>query len=303
MVGDKKAADLEDLIKEHRANKGDDLTLTFAEARLKILQKQPVEAAALFQKAYQKQKEDGRRRQCVYRFLDEMFKAGLPLEGYRAAPDKAAALETLAYRLVADKKEKELAALLEEHGKGQPEDPVSQHFRGELFLLRGDAKQAESCFTAALAKSSPQGKWRPRHALFRLRVKAGKAVSAYQEFEPGTVTFESLANLCLQEKDAKQLQALIEVHRQAKPDDQTLAVWDLDLKWLNQDYQGVVQVLTAAGEEFFNLPRYQWKRQDYLVRSLVKLKQLPGGHPAGRDSGETKVRQPAAPGPGACLGR
>ncbi|HWG44368.1 MAG TPA: tetratricopeptide repeat protein [Gemmataceae bacterium] len=273
LAADKKGAELETLIQTHRRQVGDSPDLIYQESRAKLLLKKPAEAIALLHKAHQRQKEEFRRKSYVNRFLFDMEEAGQVLEGYRAAPDKIAAFETLAPRLIYQKKDKELAALLQEYRKGHENDPFYRFYQGELYLLRGDAKQAEPHFAAALAKKTPQTQWRFRNGLFRARIKAGKAADTYREIEPGTTTFESLAYLCVQDKDATQLQALIAVHRQAHPDDPNLPAWDLEVRWLKQDYDEALKLLAEHHDDVFELSRWRWKANDYQVRCLVKLKQ------------------------------
>jgi predicted Zn-dependent protease len=271
LAADKKGADLEALIRAHRPHAGDE-DMDYYEARARALRKQPAEAAALFQKAYGKLGEDdGRRWQYRSGFLQDMEGVGLMLEGYRAVPDKAHAFSILAGRLLSQKKDKDLAALLEEHGKAHAADVDYQCYAGELRLLRGDPAGAAEAFAAALAKSTPANDWRARYGLARARVKAGKAVETYREMAARPGTFEQLANLCVQEKDAKQLQGLIDARRQAGPEDATLAAWDLEVCWLNQDHEGALKLLTEHREDVFDLPRFRWKAQDYRVRGLVKL--------------------------------
>jgi predicted Zn-dependent protease len=272
MAGDKHAADLEALCKAHQVHAADDADLLYYQALAKLFAKQPGEAAALLQQAYQKQVAEARRSQYVSRFLHEMQGQGLVIEGYRAAPDKSAAFQTLAPQLVYQKKDKELAALLAEHERGREADPLCEFFQGELHLLRGEADKAEPHFAAALARGTPRDQWRFRNGLFRARVKAGKAAATYPEVEPGPATFEALAALCVQEKDARQLQALIDANHKAHPDDANVPAWELEVKWLNQDYDGVLKLLAEHREDVFDLPRFRWKANDYRVRALVKLK-------------------------------
>jgi hypothetical protein len=108
--------------------------------------------------------------------------------------------------------------------------------------------------------------------LFRARVQAGWAADAYREVEPGAETFESLASLCLEAKDAKQLQALIDARRADAADAPDLPVWEVEVRWLNQDYEGALKLLTDHREDLFDLPRHRWKANDYRVRCLVRLK-------------------------------
>ena len=147
-VGDKKWTDLETLVQAHRQLAPDDPDLYFQDSLLKIVAKQPAEAAVLLHKACAKQTVEYVRKRYVHR-PEELADRGLALEGYRAVADKPAVFETLADRFVVQKKDKDLAALLEEHGQGREGDVVCEFYRGELHLLRGEAKQAEPHFAAA----------------------------------------------------------------------------------------------------------------------------------------------------------
>jgi hypothetical protein len=196
------------------------------------------------------------------------------LEAYRAAPDKSAALETLASTLLQKKNDKDLAAILDEHARDHAADPALACFKGELCLLRGDAKQAEIYFAASLAKTtSPILQWRPRNGLNRARVKAGHVADAYRDGRSDKSTFVSLAYLCREEKDARQLQVLIDAHRAVLPEDANLIIWDVEVLWLKRDYEGAVMLLTEKRQDdLFARTEFRWRRDDYLVRSLVKLK-------------------------------
>jgi hypothetical protein len=271
LVMDKNGAGLEALIKLHRPHAGDAADLAWHEVQAKVLLKQPVHAVALFQKLWAKAGDENVRQGRLSRFVLDMADIDQGVPAYRAVADKPRAFQTLAQHLLFRKKEKELAALLEEHGKANAEEAMYRFYRGELELLRGDAKQAEPYFAAALARGLLQDQWRLRNGLFRVRIKLGQAVRAYQEVEPGPATFEAVAHLCLQDKDAKQLQALLDAYRQAHADDVNLPGWDVQVRWLNKDYEGVVKALTENREQLSALPRFRWQFGNYLVRGLVKL--------------------------------
>jgi tetratricopeptide (TPR) repeat protein len=272
LTTDRKGPELAALVRARRAHAAEDADLYFYEALARLFAKRPDEAVPLFKKGCEQQPNVQLRRGHVSRFLYNMEEAGLALDGYRAAPEKDLAFQTLAYRLLHGKKEKELVALLEEHGKGRAKDPMHQFFTGELHLLRGDAAEADRQFTALVAECSPDQKWRFANALFRARIKLGRAVGAYQDVEPGPRAFESLASLCEEARDADQLQALIDAHRKASPDDPNLPAWDLEVRWLKQDYEGVVKMAAGRPAEVDDTSHYGWKIDDRLVRSLVKLK-------------------------------
>ncbi len=271
---DKKGAELQSLIEAHRphATPAEALTLLAAEIRAKVFLKKTAEAVALFQKATKDQPDENLRKNYVYHFLKDMEAISQSIEGYRAAPDKHVALETLAPALVFQKKDRELTALLDEHAKGHADEPLLRFFRGESFLLRGDPKQADPHFAAAFAKVTPADGWRFRNGLFRARVKLKKAAATYQEVEPGARTFEELAQLCLAEKDVLQLQALIDAHRKAHPKDETLPTWDLEASWLKQDFEGILKRVAEHREGAFDRTKVRSKVADYQIRSLVRLK-------------------------------
>lgn len=272
MANDKKGAELEALIRVHKPNAGDDPDLPYYEARAKVLRKKCNEAVPLFRQAYQKQKGESVRASYQFSFLLDLAAEGQWLEGYRAAVDKGAALNTLGGRLVSQKKDKELAELLEAHRKGGGSEPWYSFYLGELHLLRGDARQAARHFAAALAKGKPDEQWRLRNGLFRARVRAGEATIAYNEDKSNEGTFESLAQLCSQNKDTKQLQALLDVYRKEKPDHPNVVSWELKLLWLRKDYEGALGFLTQHREDVFSQPQFSWQAEDYRVRALVKLR-------------------------------
>jgi hypothetical protein len=275
LAWDKKGVELEALVKAHQPRAAEDPEMIFYEALAKVLQKRLTEATSLLDKAYQKQTDQGQRENYVSRFLLAMDEASPAIERYRAVPDKVHAFAILAPQLVYQKKDKELAALLEEHGQGRGPDPIREFFEGELNLLRGEPAKAGPHFAAALAKGAKKDEWRFRNGLLRAKVKAGQAANAYQEAELGPRAFEDLANLCIQEKDAKQLQALIDVHRKARPDDPKVAVQELNVKWLNKDYEGALRLLNEHREDVFSWQRFRWTYNDHLIRCLVRLKRTP----------------------------
>jgi predicted Zn-dependent protease len=272
MANDKKGKDLEALVAAHRPHAGEDAELLFAEARAKVLQGRIAEAGPLLQAACQKQPLEAQRRYYVTQVVAEAEAAGRGLEAYRAAPDKVAAFQTLA-RTLADRKQADrLDELLKEHGKTQAADPWVSQYAGELLLLRGQAKEAAKHYTAALAKGSSPDQWALRQGLTRARVLAGEAVKLYQECGTGAQAFTDLAFQCQANKDAGQLEVLLAAHRKTDPDDPNLASWELEVRWLKNDYKEVLALLEEHRDGIFRMPSHRWKVDNYRVRCLVKLK-------------------------------
>ncbi|MCI0378787.1 MAG: hypothetical protein L0215_14360 [Gemmataceae bacterium] len=259
---DKKGADLDALVKSHRARHKPDAQhqpeaqarepklealarapdtereaaeLDYYEARAKIFLKQPAEAAALLQTACAKQANPHTRRFYSTGIALDAWDTGQGLAGYRAAQDKSAAFEALARVLVFRKKTDALKELLDEHAQAHAEDHWLLLYQGELHLLRGESSAAEKHLAAALAKAPRQDEWNLRHSLNRARVKAGKTVAAYFELGPSFRHFEELAHVCLEDKNPKELEALIAARKKDHPQDGNLVAWDVDALWLKKD--------------------------------------------------------------------
>jgi tetratricopeptide (TPR) repeat protein len=203
LVLDKKAAELEALVAEHRPHAGADPDVWFFAAQAKALLNQPEAAAPLLKKAYDQQTLGHRRRYYVDQFALTMHDLGKDLEGYRTAPDPAAAFDTLARQLVFEKKADPLAQLLGEHGKRHADDRFQRFYCGELHLLRGDAQQAERDFAAALAKAARNDQWMFKNALNRARMRLGKTAAIYEELGSTARAFEDLAHLCISESSKR----------------------------------------------------------------------------------------------------
>jgi LSD1 subclass zinc finger protein len=272
MLADGKAEELEALLALHRLHAGDDPNLLTFAARLHLLRNQPAEAVSVFQKAYANQTAEWQRHTLITQFLQGMAKLGQGLEGYRVVPDKALAFNSLARHLLHEKKTEELTALLVEHRKQHAEDALAAYYTGEQHRLRGEWAPAAQQFALAVASASPHDQIRFRHALNQARVKAGQAVMALQEGAENERAFEDLAAVCLQEKDAGQLKALVTEQRKRQADDPHLVAWEVEVKWLERDHAGALALLHEHREGVFAEVRFRWKFQDRLVRCLVRLK-------------------------------
>src|SRR5262249_12701964 len=97
-VSDKDGAGLQALLAAHRAHKKDEASLLYFEARAKVWQKKTAEAIPLIQEACRKQPNVNERRNWLTQWIIDMDEIGAGLKGYRAAPDKQAALQTLGNR-------------------------------------------------------------------------------------------------------------------------------------------------------------------------------------------------------------
>jgi hypothetical protein len=140
-------------------------------------------------------------------------------------------------------------------------------------LLQGAAALADQELTAALALAPARDRLVFQSGLCRARVKAGKTVATYQEFGADTGIFEALAHECFAGKKAGELAALVAAHRQTEPDAAALPLWDLEIRWLNGEYDAVQKML-ADQPSLFTQPSSRWVAGNYLVRTLLKQNKL-----------------------------
>jgi predicted Zn-dependent protease len=269
---DGKGAELKELVELHRKQEGEDAALLYHASRAELLLKRAGQAVALFQQAYRKQANEHLRNSWAYKFVRALAEAGPALEAYRACPNRAGAFSTLAPLLLYKKRTAELVELLDEHGKTHRDDPNWLSQAGELYLLHGDLATAEQCFAAALRRVQGQAGWAYRNGLNRARVRAGKTVATYQEAPDRRAAFAELASLCATTASPGELEALVAAHRRLEPADPDLPIWEVELCWLKKDYEGASNRLTTQRAALLQSPRWRWKFEGYLVRSLVRAK-------------------------------
>ncbi len=272
IVKDKNGAALEELVQAHRANTADVALLLYWESRAKLLQNQWKEATELFVQGVAKDKMEYRRSNEVRQFLTAMMEEGHLLDGWRAVPDRSAAFNAIMPILVSQKKIKELQELLDDFGKGRANDASVLSYRGELALLRKQPKEAAAYFAKATAKKDPRDLWRSRFGLFRARVELGEATAVYEQFLAEPNILDSVANLCKEKKDARQLRSLLEVHRKHKADDPGLIFWEMEARWMEQNHEGALRLICEHRDDVFDRPNYRWRTGSRLIRCYVKLK-------------------------------
>lgn len=270
MIADKKLTELQALIQIHRNTSPDDADISFFEAELNFLKGKPLEAIPLIQKAYLGQKLDYRKTVYLSTLFQRMQEAGQPLKGYEASPDKSVAFVQIGRQFVDDKNAKDLAELLRLHRKTDSNSDTFEYLTGQLHLLRGEASQAEASFLAAQQKSGAED-FQYRDAWLHARVRAGKAVATCRKPHADAEIILDLMGICVEERDSDQLAALITLRRQEFPEDPNLTTWDLDLLWLKKDYAAIVKLANDHGPANALPFRRQWRFNDCLIRSLVRL--------------------------------
>jgi hypothetical protein len=271
LADEKKGADLEALIAVYRPQAGGDVELLFFDGKARLLAGKTTEGIRLLQEAYSKQTVPHRRTTYLRALVVDPAAAGGGFKGYEAAPDKPAAFRMLADWLLGQKKLAELEKLLDEDGGAQAGKALHRWYTGQLQMQRGKLEQAAQSFAAGLASAAPTERSRFQSALTQARVRDGKATAAYRELGQDQRAFDEVARVCLTEKNADQLAALIALNRQDQPDDPQGPRWELELLRLRQDHAGVLRLLTEQRLLLCMNPRSSWQYSGWLVRTLVKL--------------------------------
>lgn len=280
---DRDAAGLEQLLAAHRRTEPDSATLVFHEAMLRLMRDQVQDAIPLIKKAHEMEQDEEHRASYVGTWTLTMLQLGKGLEGYRSSPDPGTSFQILARDYVYNEKPDELKQLLDEHGKDHAADPGYSLYLAELCLLRNDAGQAEALLEKALRDVPRETNWQLRNALHRARLRLGKIVETYRELENKDRDFFTLAHVCLAEKNARQLEALIAEHVRTHPGDDRVGRWRLEVHWLDRDYEKVVQFIRDNDKKGTSGQDFAYWRNEYLLRSLLRLKRTAEAEQAARD--------------------
>lgn len=275
-LDDKNGADAEKLINKHllTAPKAEPDAI-FQMMRARIFRGRHADARKFLDEARDLQTEEYARRYYVFQYLRDMINVGKGMDAYRDAPDRSAAFEALAQHLLNKKSEAELKALLEEHVAlpRSEEDPIYWNYKAEYHLLRNEPNEAADHFSRAMTLAGRDHRGRIwRFSWQKAMLKAHKIHVVYARAGSKRLALEQLGQLCLQEKDAKQLTLLIALHRQAMLNDPNIAVWECEAAWLRKDYAGVIKLLDEHRADVLASPHYRWKYENQRVRCLVRLK-------------------------------
>jgi hypothetical protein len=246
------------------------------QARANIAAEQYALATAFFQQALrQPQLQDWQPASFQRIFLSELKDPDHVLEGYHVAADKKAAFRQLAGEWVLKQRELDMPKLLQRHRDFEPGDIWLRFYEAELMLRKGKAAAAEQLWaellpemTSKIDRDTVQRRW------IVASIEQNKIASAYEKLGPGRSSFQQIASYCIKPEQHKQLTELLRIHRQHCPQDHKLLLWDVEARWLAQDYEGAVQLLEKQKDTVVLDRINGWKYRDRWVRSLLQLKKL-----------------------------
>ncbi len=205
------------------------------------------------------------------RVLARCWTAGA-LSAYRDIGPREATFAQLAALLLGDRDDDQLAALLTEHARHQPDSEELLRYRCRLAIRQGKTGEGVRLFQTLLARQKqPEPRKQVVSAFLSDMVEARQALAAYRAAPEPRQAFEELASELLDEGLYGELRRLVEAHRTRVPDDPLLAfhaghVFIEEGKW-EEAARVLDQGWKRAGEDLRK--RFRWM----FVRALYKAGQ------------------------------
>ncbi len=281
----KQGDQLRALVAAHRKNVPDAPELDLWEAEAGVLKKDYPAAAKLFKAAADRSKDEDEKLVLSDRVLECWALAGNPVEGYRQSANADHAFGFLGDKLLEKKDGKSLAQLVEARRLKDPNDVRLFYYGGQAMLLEGKPADAEKLFIDGSKKAdSEQASELFRQARIQALYKMGQGLKAYKEIIPPRQTFDILAHLYTDDKDADGLQNLTAAHFKADSEDPALGLWAAEVRWIRQDYKAAVDVLNSKRDAILKDEANRDRFEDRLIRSLARQKRMDEAMKAARQA-------------------
>lgn len=226
---DKKLDDLKKLVDRHAEMDPFDPLLPRYRWRLAIHEKRLDDAQNLFRAEIGKAAGAEGLRTVRQNFLFDMIDAGQVLEAYRRADHAESALEIIGMDLGGGDA---LDAVLQEHRKKAPNDPLLHMYVGQRAARKQDWAKAASEYKLGWPGLAEIKKPNWTHAYFFASTKADTFVDAYHDTGRRPDYFRQIASMLLNQKNVDAFERLLKVHRVQKADDPELPAYEARLKLL-----------------------------------------------------------------------
>lgn len=177
---------------------------------------------------------------------DEYSTLGRPLEGYALSADAVAAFADFGGSLWRARDLKRLRQLVAAHEPKHPDDPCLAWLKGELLIADGKYDEAAELLSPRLADDDAPYAFACKNAHRKAIIKNGRALDAYRSAEDRTTAFVELASALEDAADAAGLSALVDAHREAKPDDPWLHYYAAQRLRLTREYDEADRAFAAA---------------------------------------------------------
>jgi LSD1 subclass zinc finger protein len=226
---DKKTAELKKLVDVHAENDAFDTQLPRNRWRLALHDKQLDVATKAFRASHDQAIGVDAKRHVMQDFLFDANDAGQALEGYRRAGDPHLALEIIAANFWGNSN---LDAVLAEHRKGFPNDPVVKMYAGQQAEKKQDWAKAAAAYSEGWPQLPDAKRQRWTYPYLFACFKTGQAVQAYRDSGKRPEQFRQLTAMLLGDKQIDAFEQLLAVHRPHRAIDPEFAAYEARLKIL-----------------------------------------------------------------------
>jgi tetratricopeptide (TPR) repeat protein len=213
------------------------------------------EAFEAFRSALPLQTLPARREHYYNEFARCLTFQGQALDAYARLPDPVLAFRSLALALKNSARFDDLQDLVDQHRKKKADDVYLQIYQAELYAHEEQFAMAAMAYDGALAKIDDVvllDTIRPNRVFVRYRM--GDVLGAYRDIGPQRATFDQLAQICWQDRNADSLAALVTAHAKNDANDPKLpqARWRAKICQGNFDEAAAIMkatLATAQGDE------------------------------------------------------
>lgn len=226
------------------------------------------EAAELF-KADLRTTDPHFARAVPTRFAQEMARSGRAVEAYRMTGKTVRVFDILGKEPKVTPREWD--QITELHLEAHPEHVDAWWERGEVYLRQSRFNEAAVTLDAALQRASQLDEDSATHLDRRCtwaHYRAGSGLGFFGREPASKRRFAQLGNHMYDDRNAEQLQQLIDLHRRALPDSNYLILAEIDLASLGREHTKVFELIGRLPADRSKI----WRVRDRAVRACLGLK-------------------------------
>jgi tetratricopeptide (TPR) repeat protein len=216
--------------------------------------------------------------------VSAMYHVGRGMQALEQVGPREQTFTHLAEFFLLDRDAPGLEQLLAAFHKTDPDSPELFCYEAMLKLMCGEVQPAIPLIRKAY-ELDPAGHHHHRYAtrwtyaMFDL----GKALEGYRLSPDRVFSFSLLAYRFEIRKRSDELKQLLAEHSRLHPDDDRREQWNLVVYWLDKDYAKLVHFIREKGKEAIVDEQFLYWRDEYLLRSLIRMKRAAEAEQEARD--------------------
>jgi len=275
-------ASLEALAAAEHVRRPDDIWADFYRARVKMIHQSWAAAADLLQPILAKAPTDEASTRFIGNYLTALVAAGDPVRAYHTLPDRGAAFQRVASRLMWPKGPQNaslLRKLVAARLSDVPSDPLANFYTASACEMDGQFNIADAYYTRGLAPElDAETAERYRSARVTERCQAGHWMTAYRDDSRSDVfrdkTFEQVAYYLQGRQQIDDLDRLASDYRLHWPDSPLSPMWQAEVLYQRRQYGLARELLMQERSKILSNADQEPTFADRLVRCLVQQRRL-----------------------------